>query len=130
MELIQSMLPRHMEIIYRINSLFLEEVADAFPGNDWRVRRMSIIEEHPEQAVRMAYRATVGSSKVNGLPNCTANCCASGSCPTSPSCIPTASPTSPTGSPPPVPEVGQPGTVGAHQLQDRPGLGDRPRQAA
>ena len=66
-ELIQSMLPRHMEIIYRINSLFLEEVADAFPGNDWRVRRMSIIEEHPEQAVRMAYLATVGSSKVNGV---------------------------------------------------------------
>jgi starch phosphorylase len=56
-----------MEIIYRINSLFLEEVADAFPGNDWRVRRMSIIEEHPERAVRMAYLATVGSSKVNGV---------------------------------------------------------------
>jgi len=66
-ELLEELLPRHMEIIYRINSLFLEEVADAFPGNDWRVRRMSIIEEHPERAVRMAYLATVGSSKVNGV---------------------------------------------------------------
>jgi starch phosphorylase len=66
-ELLEDMLPRHMEIIYRINSLFLEEVADAFPGNDWRVRRMSIIEEHPQRSVRMAYLATVGSSKVNGV---------------------------------------------------------------
>jgi len=66
-DLLEELLPRHMEIIYRINSLFLEEVADAFPGNDWRVRRMSIIEEHPERAVRMAYLATVGSSKVNGV---------------------------------------------------------------
>ena len=66
-ELIESLLPRHMEIIYRINSLFLKDVAEQFPGNDWRVRRMSIIEEHPFRSVRMAYLATVGSSKVNGV---------------------------------------------------------------
>jgi starch phosphorylase len=66
-ELIEDLLPRHMEIIYRINSLFLSEVAEQFPGNDWRVRRMSIIEEHPVRGVRMAYLATVGSSKVNGV---------------------------------------------------------------
>ena len=66
-ELLQELLPRHMEIIYRINSNFLEDVADAFPGNEWRVRRMSIIEEHPTRSVRMAYLATVGSSKVNGV---------------------------------------------------------------
>ena len=66
-ELLEDLLPRHMEIIYRINSLFLEDVADAFPGNEWRVRRMSIIEEHPQRSVRMAYLATVGSSKVNGV---------------------------------------------------------------
>ena len=66
-DLIEEMLPRHMQIIYRINSLFLAEVAEQFPGNDWRVRRMSIIEEHPVRSVRMAYLATVGSSKVNGV---------------------------------------------------------------
>jgi starch phosphorylase len=66
-DLIEDMLPRHMEIIYRINSLFLKEVAEQFPGNDWRVRRMSIIEEHPVRSVRMAFLATVGSSKVNGV---------------------------------------------------------------
>ena len=66
-DLLEDLLPRHMEIIYKINSRFLEDIADAFPGNDWRVRRMSIIEEHPVRAVRMAYLATVGSSKVNGV---------------------------------------------------------------
>ena len=66
-DLIEELLPRHMDIIYRINSTFLAEVADSFPGNDWRVRRMSIIEEHPVRAVRMAYLASVGSSKVNGV---------------------------------------------------------------
>ena len=66
-DLIEELLPRHMEIIYRINSLFLAEVADSFPGNEWRVRRMSIIEEHPVRSVRMAYLATVGASKVNGV---------------------------------------------------------------
>ena len=66
-ELLEEMLPRHMEIIYKINSLFLAEVEQAFPGNDWRTRRMSIIEEHPVRSVRMAYLATVGSSKVNGV---------------------------------------------------------------
>jgi hypothetical protein len=28
---------------------------------------MSIIQEHPEQTIRMAYLATVGGSKVNGV---------------------------------------------------------------
>jgi len=66
-DLLEELLPRHMEIIYRINSLFLEEIAEAFPDNEWRVRRMSIIEEHPVRSVRMAYLATVCSSKVNGV---------------------------------------------------------------
>ncbi|HQR79495.1 MAG TPA: glycogen/starch/alpha-glucan phosphorylase [Actinomycetota bacterium] len=66
-ELLEDLLPRHMEIIYEINLRFLKEVADAFPENDWRVRRMSIIEEHPVRSVRMAYLATVASSKVNGV---------------------------------------------------------------
>jgi starch phosphorylase len=66
-DLLEDMLPRHMEIIYAINERFLHEVAEAFPGNDWRVRRMSIIEEHPHRSVRMAFLATVGSSRVNGV---------------------------------------------------------------
>ncbi|RYG77930.1 glycogen/starch/alpha-glucan phosphorylase [Yimella sp. RIT 621] len=66
-ELMGKLLPRHLEIIYRINKNFLEEVAEAFPGDEMRTRRMSIISEHPERSVRMAYLATIGSSKVNGV---------------------------------------------------------------
>ena len=66
-ELMGRLLPRHLEIIYRINDEFLAEVRARFNGNELLVRRMSIIQEHPERAVRMAYLATVGGSKVNGV---------------------------------------------------------------
>ncbi|NHN55693.1 glycogen/starch/alpha-glucan phosphorylase [Calidifontibacter sp. DB0510] len=66
-ELLGRLLPRHLEIIYQINELFLEEVRQAFPGDEMRARRMSIIAEHPERSVRMAYLATIGSAKVNGV---------------------------------------------------------------
>ena len=66
-ELMGRLLPRHLEIIYRINDEFLAEVRAAYPGDELRARRMSIIAEHPERAVRMAYLATVAGSKVNGV---------------------------------------------------------------
>ena len=61
------MLPRHLEIIYEINRRFLDEVRARFPGDDDRVRRMSIIGEDGGQRVRMAHLATVGSHAVNGV---------------------------------------------------------------
>lgn len=60
-------LPRHLEIIYEINYRFLQEVRARFPGDEDRVRRMSLIEEEPERMIRMAYLATVGSFSVNGV---------------------------------------------------------------
>ncbi len=60
-------LPRHLEIVYEINSRFLDEVRKAFPGDQERLRRMSIIEEGPERRVRMANLAAVGSFSVNGV---------------------------------------------------------------
>jgi len=66
-DLLGRLLPRHLEIIYRINDEFLAELRAAYPTDELRVRRMSIIQEHPERAVRMAYLATVGGSKVNGV---------------------------------------------------------------
>lgn len=65
--LMTRLLPRHMEIIYEINHRFLFEVRAVFPGDDERVRRMSIIEEGDEKRVRMAYLACVGSFSVNGV---------------------------------------------------------------
>jgi starch phosphorylase len=63
-ELLGRLLPRHLEIIYRINDEFLDEVREAYPGDEARLRRMSIVSE---SAVRMAYLATVAGSKVNGV---------------------------------------------------------------
>lgn len=65
--LFQSLLPRVLEIIYEINARFLAEVSRRWPGDNDRLRRMSLIEEGYEQQVRMAYLAVVGSSSVNGV---------------------------------------------------------------
>ena len=63
-ELLGRLLPRHLEIIYRINDEFLDAVREAYPGDEARLRRMSIVSEG---AVKMAYLATVAGSKVNGV---------------------------------------------------------------
>jgi starch phosphorylase len=60
-------LPRHLEIIYEINRRFLNDVRARYPGDDQRVRRMSLIEEDPVKEVRMAYLAIVGSHSTNGV---------------------------------------------------------------
>jgi len=65
--LVQRLLPRHMEIIFLINHLFLQEVAARYPGDDGKLRELSIIAEGGEQRVRMAHLAVVGSSAVNGV---------------------------------------------------------------
>ena len=65
--LFESLLPRHLEIIYEINARFLDEVRMRFPFDDARVRRLSIIEETPPRYVRMAHLACVGSFAINGV---------------------------------------------------------------
>jgi starch phosphorylase len=65
--LFASLLPRHIEIIYEINSRFLKAVRERFPSDEAKVERMSIIEEAGEKHVRMAYLACVGSKHINGV---------------------------------------------------------------
>jgi starch phosphorylase len=65
--LFASLLPRHIEIIYEINSRFLNAVREQFPGDDGKVTRMSIIDETGEKFVRMAHLACVGSKHINGV---------------------------------------------------------------
>jgi starch phosphorylase len=66
-ELLGKLLPRHLEIICRINDEFLEEVRKAYPSDELRARRMSIVTDNPHPAVRMAFLATVAGVKVNGV---------------------------------------------------------------
>jgi starch phosphorylase len=65
--LMESVLPRHVELIEQINDRFLKEVTARWPGDLDRMRRLSIVEEdHPKQ-MRMAHLAIVGSHSVNGV---------------------------------------------------------------
>jgi starch phosphorylase len=66
-ELVEALLPRHMQIIYDINWRFLQELQAAFPGDVERMARMSIIEEGESKCVRMAHLALVASHTVNGV---------------------------------------------------------------
>eukprot|EP00276_Gloeochaete_wittrockiana_P015218 CAMPEP_0184345338 /NCGR_PEP_ID=MMETSP1089-20130417/13772_1 /TAXON_ID=38269 ORGANISM="Gloeochaete wittrockiana, Strain SAG46.84" /NCGR_SAMPLE_ID=MMETSP1089 /ASSEMBLY_ACC=CAM_ASM_000445 /LENGTH=912 /DNA_ID=CAMNT_0026675613 /DNA_START=14 /DNA_END=2752 /DNA_ORIENTATION=+ len=65
--LIESLLPRHVQIIYQINLRFLQKVEERWPGDVERLRSMSIIQESPYRAVRMANLAIIGSHTVNGV---------------------------------------------------------------
>ncbi|MDB4941410.1 MAG: hypothetical protein JWP97_944 [Labilithrix sp.] len=63
----ERLLPRHLQIIYEINRRFVRSIMARFPGDDARVRRMSIIEEGSEKKVAMAHLAVAGSHAVNGV---------------------------------------------------------------
>jgi starch phosphorylase len=65
--LLGRVLPRHLQIIYEINRRFLDDVAARYPGDTERLRRLSLIEEGPEQRVRMTHLAIVGSHAINGV---------------------------------------------------------------
>ena len=67
LDLFSSLLPRHLELIFEINRRFLQTVRMKYPGNEQILRRVSIISEDGEKAVRMANLATVGSHHVNGV---------------------------------------------------------------
>lgn len=65
--LFESLLPRHLELIYEINDRFLKEISARFPGDDNRIRRMSIIEEAEPKRIRMASLSIISSHSVNGV---------------------------------------------------------------
>lgn len=65
--LIQRLFPRHMEIIYQINHLFLQEVRAKWPGDVAKQQKLSIIQEGFHRMVRMANLCVVGAYAVNGV---------------------------------------------------------------
>ena len=65
--LMQHVLPRHLEIIFRINKEFLELAAKHRPGDNGFLSRLSLIDERGERRVRMAHLSIVGSHRVNGV---------------------------------------------------------------
>ena len=67
LKLFEKLLPRHLEIIYEINSRFLQVVRMRYPGDDETLSKLSIIDETGSKSIRMANLATVGSHHVNGV---------------------------------------------------------------
>lgn len=67
LDIFRNLLPRHLEIIYEINSRFLETVSLKFPGDDEKLSRMSVIDESGPKYVRMANLACIGSQRINGV---------------------------------------------------------------
>ncbi|ACZ33282.1 glycogen/starch/alpha-glucan phosphorylase [Chlamydia pneumoniae LPCoLN] len=67
LDLFSKLLPRHLEIIYEINSRWLEKVGSRYPKNDDKRRSLSIVEEGCQKRINMANLAVVGSAKVNGV---------------------------------------------------------------
>ena len=65
--LLESMLPRHLEIIYQINFFWMEQIGKLYPGDFDRMRRMSMVEEDGEKRINMARLSIVGSHAVNGV---------------------------------------------------------------
>jgi starch phosphorylase len=66
-DLIQNLLPRHMDLIYLINHIYMTKLKQKFPGDGPKIQRMSIIEEGYPKKVRMAYLSIVCSHTVNGV---------------------------------------------------------------
>ncbi|MCP4180639.1 MAG: glycogen/starch/alpha-glucan phosphorylase [bacterium] len=64
LDIMQELLPRHMQIIFEINQQFLDMVGKKYPGI---LGKVSIIEEGHDKKVRMANLAIVGSHSVNGV---------------------------------------------------------------
>lgn len=66
-ELLERVLPRHLQLIYEINHRFLQRVEMDHSGDTEIIQKVSLIEENGTRQVRMANLAVVGSHKVNGV---------------------------------------------------------------
>lgn len=61
-----NILPRHLQIIYDINTAFLKEVKYHFPGQPDVLSRLSLVDD-TNHRIRMAHVCVVGSGRVNGV---------------------------------------------------------------
>ncbi len=65
--LLERLLPRHMQIIYQINSEVLGEARRKAEFSDAQVANLSLIDENSGRRVRMGQLAFVGSHATNGV---------------------------------------------------------------
>jgi starch phosphorylase len=65
--LFELLCPRLLEIVYEVNRRLLSDLEPRYPGDEQRLKRMSLIEETPARQVRMANLAIVGTHSTNGV---------------------------------------------------------------
>jgi len=65
--LMKTLLPRHMEIIFDINLRLMGMVADKWPNDIEKLRKLSIIQEGDERRIRMANLCVASTYAVNGV---------------------------------------------------------------
>jgi starch phosphorylase len=66
-DMLGRILPRHLQIIFDINTHFLTNLAQQHRDSQELMRRLSLVDEQGERRVRMAYLAVVTSHSVNGV---------------------------------------------------------------
>jgi starch phosphorylase len=66
-QMMASVLPRHLELVFAINQLHLDEVRARAGDDPALVARMSLIDESGERRVRMAHLSVAASHQVNGV---------------------------------------------------------------
>jgi starch phosphorylase len=66
-ELMERVLPRHMQIIYLINWMHLEEQGKQGRGSAEKLAAVSLIDESHGKRVRMGHLAFLGARRVNGV---------------------------------------------------------------
>ncbi|WP_108397187.1 glycogen/starch/alpha-glucan phosphorylase [Devosia submarina] len=65
--LLERLLPRHMQIIYQINTDVLAEARQRAKFSDAQIANVSLIDENGGRRVRMGQLAFVGSHSINGV---------------------------------------------------------------
>jgi starch phosphorylase len=65
--LMERLLPRHMQIIYLLNLMFLDEVKHKYPDNIALMSGLSLVDETHGRRVRMGNIAFLGSQSINGV---------------------------------------------------------------
>lgn len=66
-DILERLLPRHLDLIYKLNHFFMTEVSERFPGDFEKASILSIVEESQPKLIRMANLCIICSSKVNGV---------------------------------------------------------------
>lgn len=65
--MLETLLPRHLQIIYEINHRFLQKAITVFPGDMEKIAKVSLVEEGEPKQIRMAHLSIVGTHSTNGV---------------------------------------------------------------